>query len=207
VAQATKPYAIVAAVDASDATDVVLEHALDEANRHASAAVHVVGVVPTGFGLFHRTRDHSGDVEELEGVLTTRVRDALSTFDGSDVGVTLHVRAGVPAEEILDVIEEAEASLVVLGRTGWGRARRGFVGSVSERVARTAPCSVLLARTPDYEAHEAAREAPCEACAQIRTESAGERWFCQEHTSDDAHRRISTLRPSGGMALKPGGLF
>jgi nucleotide-binding universal stress UspA family protein len=49
---------------------------------------------------------------------------------------------------ILDVIEEWKADLVVLGSHGERGLRKFFFGSVSESVARHAPCSVLIVRMP-----------------------------------------------------------
>jgi nucleotide-binding universal stress UspA family protein len=58
-------------------------------------------------------------------------------------GVT---RRGHVAEEILRALEEEPADLAVVGSRGLSGLRRFFLGSVAERVARHAHCSVLLAR-------------------------------------------------------------
>lgn len=49
---------------------------------------------------------------------------------------------------ILDTVEEWRADLVVLGSHGEKGLRKFFLGSVSESVARHAPCSVLIVRMP-----------------------------------------------------------
>jgi nucleotide-binding universal stress UspA family protein len=51
-----------------------------------------------------------------------------------------------PADGILDQAHEGNASLIVLGSHGMGAIERFLIGSVAERVARYAPCSVLVAR-------------------------------------------------------------
>jgi nucleotide-binding universal stress UspA family protein len=53
---------------------------------------------------------------------------------------------GVAAEEILRVAEAEPTDLVVVGSRGLGALTRFLIGSTSERVARHAPCSVLVAR-------------------------------------------------------------
>jgi nucleotide-binding universal stress UspA family protein len=55
---------------------------------------------------------------------------------------------GHPAEEIVEAAERAPADLVVLGSRGHSAVERFFVGSVAERVARHAPCPVLVVRPP-----------------------------------------------------------
>ena len=49
---------------------------------------------------------------------------------------------------ILDAAREWRADLIVLGSRGEKGLRRFLLGSVAEFVARHAPCSVLIVRTP-----------------------------------------------------------
>ncbi len=53
---------------------------------------------------------------------------------------------GDPAEAILEVAEEKQVDLIVVGTRGLSALERFFLGSVAERVARHAPCPVLLVR-------------------------------------------------------------
>ena len=54
---------------------------------------------------------------------------------------------GKPAVEILKVIDTKSIDLVVIGYTGKGMVSRWILGSVSEKVARTAPCSVFVVKS------------------------------------------------------------
>jgi nucleotide-binding universal stress UspA family protein len=54
--------------------------------------------------------------------------------------------AGNPAEEIVRVAETGAFDLVVLGAQGMNAIERFLLGSVSARVARYAPCPVLVVR-------------------------------------------------------------
>lgn len=56
------------------------------------------------------------------------------------------VRRGHPAEEILLAAESHPTDLIVVGSSGLSGVSRFLLGSVSDRVARHAPCPVLLAR-------------------------------------------------------------
>ena len=60
-------------------------------------------------------------------------------------GVTM-VRNGNPVDEILNVAEETDADLLVLGSHGTGMAKRFLLGSVSDRVLEYASCSVLIVK-------------------------------------------------------------
>lgn len=56
------------------------------------------------------------------------------------------VVSGAPADVLVEEAERRGADLIVVGRRGLDGAERLVMGSVSSKVARTAPCSVLIAR-------------------------------------------------------------
>jgi nucleotide-binding universal stress UspA family protein len=56
------------------------------------------------------------------------------------------VRAGVPHTEIVAAAEGEHADLVVVGTHGRDVLQRLLIGSVADRVVRTAPCPVLVVR-------------------------------------------------------------
>ena len=53
---------------------------------------------------------------------------------------------GAPADVLVEEAERRGADLIVVGRRGLTGAERFVMGSVSSKVARTAPCSVLIVR-------------------------------------------------------------
>ena len=58
---------------------------------------------------------------------------------------------GVPHEEIVSVATADGADLIVMGTRGLSGLERFFLGSVADRVIRTAPCPVLTVRGPKGE--------------------------------------------------------
>ena len=56
------------------------------------------------------------------------------------------MREGSPADEIVKVAEEEGVDLIVLG-TGKNIVDKRLLGSVSEKVVHSAPCTILLVRT------------------------------------------------------------
>lgn len=73
----------------------------------------------------------------------SRIADACFRSD-----MTQHIllKEGNPREELLSVVEQEGADLVVCGSRGVTGLQRFLLGSVSERVLREAPCSVLIVR-------------------------------------------------------------
>ena len=61
--------------------------------------------------------------------------------------VETFAREGDPADAILDVAEETNADLIVVGNKGMTGARRFLLGSVPNKISHHAPCSVYIART------------------------------------------------------------
>ena len=54
---------------------------------------------------------------------------------------------GDPADAILDVAEQVNADLIVVGNKGMTGAKRFLLGSVPNKVSHHAPCSVIIIRT------------------------------------------------------------
>jgi nucleotide-binding universal stress UspA family protein len=76
---------------------------------------------------------------------------ATAALQGGGREVQVRVRSQNPAAAILEEAQEAGTDLIVVGSHGKGAVQRFLIGSVSERVARYAPCSVLVVRgvTPE----------------------------------------------------------
>ena len=63
------------------------------------------------------------------------------------VEVQTHPVEAEAAEAILNVAEETNADLIVVGNKGMTGARRFLLGSVPNNVSHHAPCSVIIVRT------------------------------------------------------------
>lgn len=61
--------------------------------------------------------------------------------------VTGHVMRGDPADCLVQMCEDTSADLLVVGNKGMQFVRRFLLGSVADRCAHHAPCSVLIVHT------------------------------------------------------------
>ncbi|MBA2764470.1 MAG: universal stress protein [Thermoleophilaceae bacterium] len=75
------------------------------------------------------------------------LEDAAEQLRARDLTVETHPREGDPADAILDVAEEQQAQLIVVGNKGMSGAKRFLLGSVPNKISHHAPCSVLIIRT------------------------------------------------------------
>ena len=80
---------------------------------------------------------------EVDATLHHAAERALAA--GVTTGTT--AREGDPADAIIDVAEERDADLIVVGNKGMTGARRFLLGSVPNRVSHHAPCAVMIIRT------------------------------------------------------------
>src|SRR5919108_4716838 len=81
--------------------------------------------------------------EDVDAILGEAQRDVQE----AGVSVRTFARQGEPADAILDVAEEENADLIVVGNKGMTGAKRFLLGSVPNKVSHHAPCSVLIIRT------------------------------------------------------------
>ena len=73
--------------------------------------------------------------------------EAAQQVEAAGVPVRTFKRQGEPADVILDVAEEENADLIVVGNKGMTGAKRFLLGSVPNKVSHHAPSSVLIVRT------------------------------------------------------------
>jgi nucleotide-binding universal stress UspA family protein len=91
--------------------------------------------------------------EDLQWAINPRedvdatLESAAETARKAGVEVTVYPRQGDPADAILDVAEERDADLIIVGNKGMTGAKRFLLGSVPNKVSHHAPCSVLIIRT------------------------------------------------------------
>ena len=147
------PYrSIVAGTDGSPSSLEAVRQASAIA-RAAGARLHLVhalrpaavgALVGAGLAVNVDLGDMSRQLEhEAELVL----RRAIDFVPDHDIDVECHARPGAAAEVIVEVAEQVQADLIVIGNKGMTGARRFLLGSVPNRVAHSAPCSVLVVNT------------------------------------------------------------
>lgn len=142
---------IVVGTDGSETASEAVRQATELANA-VGATVHLVSAFePVGNQRLREEKqqvpeDMSWMVNQREDVDAT-LRDAAEKIGAAGVQVETYARQGDPADAILDVAEEKNADLIVVGNKGMSGAKRFLLGSVPNKVSHHAPCSVMIIRT------------------------------------------------------------
>ncbi|GIL37515.1 universal stress protein [Phycicoccus sp. DTK01] len=130
-----EPHRVVVGADGSDAGGRALAHAVDEAASVGGVVTAVTAwtvEVEDGVVVTEPGTDRWSRVEERVGA-ATRADLAEAGAAHPDVEVAVVVRNDRPARAVLDVADEVDADLVVVGRRGRG----GFAGLLMGGVSRT----------------------------------------------------------------------
>ena len=120
-----------------------MERLVDHASRQLTAI--------EGFGnqdnLSHVLKTDEGDCQAFSVLGDLIVDSAKERAAKSDLEhVQTHIRCSDSADGILDVADEVQADLIVIGHRGLGRVGQIVLGSVSNKVIQNAKCDVLVVR-------------------------------------------------------------
>jgi nucleotide-binding universal stress UspA family protein len=132
---------IVVGYDESEPAKRALERAADLAQAFGSTVI-VTSVAPVlipmsrGVGAVDPTDPPDEHVAEL--------REARAYLQGRGVQAEYQPAVGDPAETIVELAEQRQATLIVVGTREPGIVERVLGGSVSAGVARRAHCDVLI---------------------------------------------------------------
>jgi nucleotide-binding universal stress UspA family protein len=142
---------IVVGTDGSDTAAQAVRQAVDLAGAVGAKLELVSAYSPVSVQRLSEERRQAP--EDLQWAINPR-EDVDATLEAAasiarDAGVEVEVypRQGDPADAILDVAEEREADLIIVGNKGMTGAKRFLLGSVPNKVSHHAPCSVLIIRT------------------------------------------------------------
>jgi nucleotide-binding universal stress UspA family protein len=142
---------IVVGTDGSDTATQAVRQAVDLAGAVGAKLELVSAYAPVSEQRLQEERRQAPEdlqwaINPSEDVDSTLEAAALVAREAG-VAVDVYPRQGDPADAILDVAEEQEADLIIVGNKGMTGAKRFLLGSVPNKVSHHAPCSVMIIRT------------------------------------------------------------
>jgi nucleotide-binding universal stress UspA family protein len=171
---------IIAAIDYSEASPAVVEHALALARLKLPCDIHFIHVSA------HPNEEEGQECSRLELIDWLGAR-LPSEDELSGMAVIAHEASGKPAQVILQMASDLSSRAIVLGTHGRTGLKRLMLGSVAEAVSARAPCSVLIVRGHSAHAYSEL-EPPCALCIEARLTSQGYTLWCSDHAARNDRR-------------------
>ncbi len=145
---------ILVATDFSEPATAALAYGRDLARQYG-ATLHVFFVeddIISRYAL-DMTPMFTVDMQrDLVKAAQERLNALITDEDRRQLHAVAAVRASLsPAIEIVDYAKQHHIDLIIVGTHGRGAVGHFFLGSVAERVVRTAPCPVLTVHHPERE--------------------------------------------------------
>jgi nucleotide-binding universal stress UspA family protein len=137
---------ILVPTDGSTEGERPVAHAAELARAHGADLVAVFVVDTASYGGLPMETSIEGITQVLEEEAETAIERVETIAGERGVSVDGRVVRGTPSKEIVRVAEAATCDLIVMGTHGRGGINRLLLGSVAERVVRSAPIPVLTVR-------------------------------------------------------------
>lgn len=146
---------ILVVTDFSEPSDAAVTYGRALA-RNFNATLHVVHVVGNVSSLVYGAEAYTVAMPELQREIEDAARRQLAEYvvDNDEHPVPSRcvlLTSDAPAAAIVDYAGCERIDLIVTGTHGRGGVAHMLMGSVAERVVRTAPCPVLTVRHPEHE--------------------------------------------------------
>jgi nucleotide-binding universal stress UspA family protein len=146
---------ILVATDFSEPSDAALSYGRELA-RAFGAHLQIVNVVDSLAATIVGPEGYVGNLmemqREVEDVARKELEALISDEDRRELGAKpVLLMSGTPAFALVHYAKEAAIDLIVMGTHGRGALGHFLMGSVAEKVVRSAPCPVLTVRHPEHE--------------------------------------------------------
>lgn len=141
---------VLAAIDLSDYSESVLEHALLQMNG-LGAELIVVNIIDRNevesvrdyiLEVYHGRGSVEAYIERQKKERRERIEEMIRSCGADPVEIKLIFRIGIPFDEIIQTVKEEEIDLVVMGRKGQTNLPSLLFGTNAEKVFRH--CAVPL---------------------------------------------------------------
>jgi nucleotide-binding universal stress UspA family protein len=148
-----KKMKIIIATDGSEFSREAIKKACEMVINVANTEIKVVSVYQTYIPLdaYSQSAEYAVEFETaMQTVAEKSAGEAVSAiqnhFPDNKINVTTLVKSGASDQIIIEIAQEWNADLIVVGSHGRGFWGRVMVGSVTDSLVHNAPCSVLVVR-------------------------------------------------------------
>ncbi len=141
---------ILVPVDGSPVSKIAAEKAVELADIYGGKLTFIYVVDTRGIytydvgGIVSIPFNYPKITEELMQVKTKFLDAFVSLINTGDEEVEKVVLHGEPSDKILEYAKKEKCDMIIMGRRGFSKIKRFFIGSVTQRVISDAPCPVLI---------------------------------------------------------------
>jgi nucleotide-binding universal stress UspA family protein len=142
---------IVVGTDGSDTATQAVREAVDMCKSVGATLELVSAYAPVSESRLRAERRDAP--EDVQWAIHPKQEVEMSLSDAADIAreagveVNTHAVQGDPADAIIEVAEQQNSDVVIVGNKGMTGAKRFLLGSVPDKISHHAPCSVLIVRT------------------------------------------------------------
>lgn len=129
--------------DGSEGADAALIHAMELADTD-DATVHVLSVVDSSY--LGSSAAEATTFETLQAAAEQAAEETVARVEDRGIEAVSVVEEGQPYATILDYADDAAIDVIVMGTHGRRGLDRFLLGSVTEKVVRTAEVPVVTVR-------------------------------------------------------------
>lgn len=139
---------IICSIDYSDASRRALNNAIKVARTFQSKLfiINVFEPLEDNYSLRYEF-DFTQENKKLEDENNTKFNDFLDSFNLTHIDHEKTILKGKAYKEIINFIQQKQVNLLFMGTTGKNFLQRILMGSVTERVIRELPCSVVITKS------------------------------------------------------------
>lgn len=193
-------FTVLAALDGSATSDEVLRAGANFAHLRPRGELHLVHVVEDMRLFADEPRPRpvaQPSAEDIAELARTELRSRAAEVRPSFSGVlATHVAVGSAWKQVLQVAMDIQADVIVIGASGRHGYKRLAIGSVADRVARSASCPVVVVREKDYHSGPPPEIEPaCVGCLHVQLESHGMHLLCAAHDTTPLRGRLHDVIP------------
>ena len=135
--------------DFSPYADQALTYAIDlgKALQAQLTLLHIIQSLPLAVGIGDASTTLADSyLQELESEPNQRLEEARQRVHEAGLPCDVIVLHGVPFQTIIEVADDRDIDLIIMGTHGRTGLAHVLMGSVAEKVMRLAPCPVLIVR-------------------------------------------------------------
>jgi nucleotide-binding universal stress UspA family protein len=145
---------IVAGTDGSESANAAVRQAVQIA-KLSGAKLHLVSAFKAVPSIAMAAPDALSQLstpvdnweEEMTKEASKMLEQLVDEAKKEGVDTESHVVEGDPAEVIIEIADDKNADLIVIGNRGMTGATRFLLGSVPNKISHHSPCSVLIVHT------------------------------------------------------------